>query len=277
MAIVPYSNAVNVGGYVTSVRGAAIAAQNPLQAACIDAPGCTKLKFHSAAGGAQTYNVTNCVSERTGAEAFTDASYATAGVGWVYAPGDNPCLGAVVQPLTSDKTTLHGVINGLTTGGSTAGHIGLAWGWYMVSPYWGDLWPSGGQPAPYGSDHLIKAVILMTDGAFNTAYCNGAISNPSSAQDGSAGGANEHTACASPNGDSFTQAQALCNAMKAAPRNIVIYTVGFLHGGSDPQAAAILSNCATDTQHYYLPTTGSSLQAAFQSIAADLERLRISH
>jgi Flp pilus assembly protein TadG len=277
MAIVPYSNAVNAGAYVNTVRGAATAAQTPLQGACLDSPGCTKMKFHSSANGTQTYNVTNCVSERTGPEAFTDASYATAGVGWVYAPGDNPCIGAAVQPLTSSKTTLHGVINGLTTGGSTAGHIGMAWGWYMVSPNWGDLWPSGSQPAAYGSDHLIKAVILMTDGAFNTAYCKGAISNPSSAQDGSAGGSNEHTMCASPNGDSFTQAQALCNAMKAAPRNIVIYTVGFLHGGADPQAAAILASCATDAQHYYLPTTGASLQTAFQSIAADLERLRISH
>ena len=84
-------------------------------------------------------------------------------------------------------------------------------------------------------------------------------------------------ACASPNTDSFTQAQNLCTAMKAAPNNIVIYTVAFLHGGADAQAQAILANCATDAAHAYVPTTGTSLTAAFQAIAADLNKLRISH
>ena len=132
------------------------------------------------------------------------------------------------------------------------------------------------QPAAYGTEKLIKAVILMTDGAFNTAYCKGVVSGPSSAQDGSAGANNTHAACASPNADSFTQAQTLCNNMKAAPYNVVIYTVAFLHGGNDPQAQAILANCATDASHAYVPSTGASLQVAFQSIAADLNKLRIS-
>jgi len=284
MAVVPYSNAVNAGAYVNAVRGPATVAQSPIQAACTNQPGCTKMKFTTAAGGsAVTWNVSNCVSERIGVHAYDDvaptAAFPNTYVGWVYPPsnGSNPCIATGIQPLTSNKTTLHNLINGLTTGGSTAGHIGVGWGWYMVSPNWGGLWPSGSQPANYASDHLIKAVILMTDGAFNTAYCKGAVSQLSSATDGSAGASNTHTNCASPNGDAFSQAQTLCTAMKGHPNNIVIYTVGFLHGGNDPQAAAILSNCATDAQHYYLPTTGGSLQAAFQSIAADLNRLRISH
>jgi hypothetical protein len=117
----------------------------------------------------------------------------------------------------------------------------------------------------------------MTDGAFNTTYCKGVIAGPTSAADSGAGNSTDMAACASPNDNSFTQAQSLCNAMKAAPNNIVIYTVAFLHGGTDPQAQAILANCATDASHAYVPTTGASLQAAFQSIAADLNKLRISH
>jgi Flp pilus assembly protein TadG len=278
MSIVPYSNAVNAGTYVDAVRGTPTAAQAPLQAACIDNPGCAKMTFHSGQGGnhATTLNVTNCVSERTGAEAFTDADTTFNKVGWVYAGSGNPCIGTAVQPMTSDKTALHNLINGLTAGGSTAGHVGLAWGWYTVSPNWSGMWPSGSQPAAYGADHVVKAVILMTDGAFNTAYCRGAISNVTSDPAGS-GSASDHSNCAAPNGDSFTQAQTLCAAMKHAPDNIVIYTVGFLHGGADPQAEAIMQACATDAQHYYLPTTGTSLSVAFQSIAADLNRMRITH
>ncbi|THD54010.1 MAG: hypothetical protein E8A12_17990 [Phenylobacterium sp.] len=276
IAVVPYSNAVNAGAYVNQVRGTPTTAPSPMAAPCVDQPGCTKMKFTSASGSPPTYNVSNCVSERTGAQAFTDASYSGAPVGWVYPPSDNPCISASIQPLTSDKPTLHNMIGTLTAGGSTAGHIGVAWGWYMISPNWGGLFPSASQGAAYGTPNTLKVMILMTDGAFNTAYCKGAISNPSSATDGSAGGSNEHTACASPNGDSFTQAQALCTAMKAPPNNVLIYTVGFLHGGADPQAQAILANCATDAAHAYLPTTGAQLQVAFQAIAADLNKLRIS-
>jgi Flp pilus assembly protein TadG len=271
IAVVPYSNAVNAGTYVNTVRG------SPLSGTGTGVTGYNKLQFTSASGSTPTFNVSNCVSERTGTQAFTDASYSGAPVGWVYPPSDNPCISASILPLSSDKTALHNMIGTLTAAGSTAGHIGVAWGWYMVSPNWAGLFPAGSQAVAYGTPNTLKVVILMTDGAFNTAYCNGVISNPSSATDGSAGGSNEHSTCASPNGNSFTQAQSLCTAMKAAPHNIIIYTVGFLHGGADPQAQAILANCATDAQHAYLPTTGAALQVAFQAIAADLNKLRISH
>ena len=277
IAVVPYSNAVNAGAYANTVRGAPTTAPSPIAAPCIDQQGCTKEKFTPASGGMPTFNVSTCVSERTGPQAFTDASYSGAPVGWAYPPADNPCIGAAIQPLTSDKSALHTMIGTLTAAGSTAGHIGVAWGWYMISPNWGALFPAASQGAAYGTPNTLKVVILMTDGAFNTAYCKGVISNPSSATDGSSGGATEHAACASPNGNSFVQAQSLCTAMKAAPNNVIIYTVGFLHGGADPAAASILANCATDAQHAYLPTTGADLQVTFQAIAADLNKLRISH
>ena len=67
----------------------------------------------------------------------------------------------------------------MAASGSTAGHIGTAWGWYMISPTFSYLWPTASQPAAYGEDHLFKIVILMTDGEFNTFYCNGVISQDS--------------------------------------------------------------------------------------------------
>jgi len=280
IAIVPYSNSVNAGTYANTVRGTPVAAQSPLQAACVNQVGCTQIKFTSFTGANQTFNNSTCVSERTGLNAFTDVGPAGAPVGWVYPPPasqGNNCITATIQPLSSDKTALHATIGTLTANGSTAGALGVEWGWYMISPNWGSLFPANSQPAAYGSAHLIKAMILMTDGAFNTTYCKGVISGVTSSTDGTSGSQTYHSACGSPNGDSFTQAQTLCSAMKAAPNNVVIYTVGFLHGGADPQAQSILANCATDASHVYFPTTGSSLTAAFQQIAADLNKLRISH
>ncbi len=274
MAIVPYSNAVNPGAYTNTVRGTAVGGT------LNDAVGDTAEKFTPYSGSThQTFNVSNCVSERTGLHAFDDAAYnAVSGrVGWVYPASNNPCITATILPLTSNISTLHNTISTLTAGGSTAGHVGVEWGWYMISPNWSSLFPAASQPAAYGSSHLLKVMILMTDGAFNTVYCKGIISGPTSATDGSSGGLADHSACAAPNGDSFTQAQTLCTAMKAAPNNIIIYTVGFLHQGPDPSAQAILANCASDPSKAYISTTGSDLTTAFQQIAADLNRLRLSH
>jgi Flp pilus assembly protein TadG len=278
LAIVPYSNSVNAGTYANTVRGVPVAALSPLQSACTgNQVGCTKMQFASITGASQTFNNSTCVSERTGVHAFDDESYTTAKVGWVYPAPDNPCINAAIQPLSSDKTALHTTIGALTAAGSTAGSLGVEWGWYMISPNWADLFPAASQAAAYGAPHTIKAVILMTDGDFNTTYCKGVISGVTSSTDGTSGRPMYHSSCGSPNGDSFTQAQTLCAAMKAAPNNVVIYTVGFLHGTPQPGAVAVLNSCATDASHVYFPTTGASLQTAFQQIAADLNRLRISH
>ena len=270
IAIVPYSNSVNPGVYLNTVRGAPVAGTDSTPA-----PGKAAIKFTNKSGSLKTFNVGNCVSERQGAQAFTDASYTTSKVGWVYAtPAENPCIGAAISPLSSDKTTLKATIASLAAANSTAGHIGLAWGWYMISPNWSPLVPVASQPAAYGAPHLLKVVILMTDGAFNTAYCKGVISKDSGSGSGSAA---NHINCNAPNGDAFVQAQSLCANMKAAPNNVIVYTVGFDVGG-DPSAQAVLANCATDAAHVFFPADdGASLAVAFQAIAADLNKLRISH
>lgn len=281
MAIVPYSNAVNAGTYANAVRGTPVTASSPtLQAACINQTGCTQMKFTSITNQTWTFPNSTCVSERTGVNALNDASPVGSPVGWTYTPpaaDGNNCITATIQPMTSNITALENTIASLTANGSTAGHIGIAWGWYMISPNWGSLWPSGSQPGAYGAQNLIKAMVLMTDGDFNTAYCKGVISGVSSATDGSSGEQEYHSNCAAPGGTSSTQALALCSAMKSAPYNIVIYTVGFLHDGADPTAQALLTSCATDASHAYFPTNGTSLQTTFQAIAADLNKIRISH
>ena len=115
------------------------------------------------------------MTERGGADAYTDTAPSVAPVGKNYPGSDVPCLTNQILPLSSNKTTLHNRINALTDGGSTAGHIGIAWGWYMISPNFGYLWPADSQPAPYDTLNLLKAAVIMTDGEFNTVHCNGAI------------------------------------------------------------------------------------------------------
>jgi Flp pilus assembly protein TadG len=275
IAIVPYSNSVNPGAYTNAVRGASTGAGPGANVVGKDS-----IKFTPQGGGSKkTYNLSGCVSERIGTDAYTDVlpdiAHPTTFVGWVYPhPTENGCIAQTIQPLTSDKTVLHNEIGTLTAANSTAGHIGLAWGWYMISPNFGALFPTASKPAAYGADHLLKVVILMTDGAFNTTYCKGVIAGDAGSGSGTT---SNHINCNSPNGDAFAQANALCAHMKATPNNVIIYTVGF-DVADDANAQSVLANCATDAQHVYFPADdGASLQVAFRSIAADLNRLRISH
>ncbi|HEY8571546.1 TadE/TadG family type IV pilus assembly protein [Phenylobacterium sp.] len=253
MAIVPYSYAVDVDAYASVVRGSPA----------------SSFSFTGADNQPKTFHLSDCVTERTGAHAYTDAPVTTAYVGRHYTVSGT-CLNAPVSPLSSDKAALKARVASFDTAGSTAGQIGLAWGWYLVSPTFMGGWQNvNSRPAPYGTDKLMKFVVLMTDGMFNTVYCKGVKAQNSL---GGSGGSNEKINCNSENGLPFDQATSLCNAIKA--RGIIIYTV--LLDVSDPAAVAFMRSCATDSARVYLPTTGGQLKDAFASIGADITKLRLS-
>lgn len=235
--------------------------------------GCQYERFTSQTGVTRVFGVTTCVSERTGANAFTDAAPSASPFGMNYSVGsDNPCASPnPLMPLTTDTNALNTRISGLTAAGSTAGHIGFAWGWYLLSPNFSYLWPAANQPAAYGAPSTMKIAVLMTDGVFNTSYCNGVISQTSGSGSGST---SNHINCNSANGNAATQALAVCTAMKA--QGVIVYTVGFDLQG-DQNAISLLTNCATNPQHFYDAATGADLQAAFQDIANQITQLRISH
>ena len=92
-----------------------------------------------------------------------------------YSPTCDVATAAELLPLTSDKTSLLAKISGLATAGSTAGHIGTAWAWYMLAPNWSSLWASSSTPAAYGTDKLKKIAVLMTDGEYNTQYTTNGV------------------------------------------------------------------------------------------------------
>lgn len=268
LALVPYSMAVNVGDYADEVRG------TYTNNTCTEpaAPTCRYYRFQNASSDHEwtTLEISTCVTERTGTNAYSDVAPSTAPVGRNFPSGQNPCLSNEIVPLTSDKTLLHDRINGFEAVGSTAGHIGIAWGWYMISPNFGYLWPEESRPAPYGTPKLQKVAILMTDGEFNTVYYNGVIAQNSGSGSGSSEYKIDHD---SHNGSAFYQAQQLCAVMKAA--DIVIYAVAF----DVPQNSAaydIMEECATDPTYMYFPENGTALKDAFRDIAHKVSQLRLS-
>ncbi|MFA7263600.1 MAG: ubiquitin-activating E1 FCCH domain-containing protein [Caulobacter sp.] len=231
------------------------------------AAGCQYYQFTNNDNDLRRFEITTCATERVGADAYTDTAPGTSPVGRHYTENADGCPSASIVPLSSDKTALKAVISGLTDGGATAGQIGTAWGWYMVSPNFGSLWPTASRPSAYDAPDVLKVVIIMTDGEFNTAYCNGVLSRDSMGSD------SQQINCNATNGDETAQALALCAAMKA--KDIVVYTVGFQLGGNRT-AENFINSCATDSSHVFLPSSGAALKDAFAAIGRDILKLRLS-
>ncbi|KCZ51558.1 pilus assembly protein TadG-related protein [Hyphomonas pacifica] len=198
-----------------------------------------------------------CVKERLGSEALTDA--APGPFAWIEATGatynesrdrwtpDRACNSPPPVALTSNKTLLNTYIQNLPASGGTAGHLGIAWGWYLIAPEWKSIWPATSKPWDYAEPDTAKAMILMTDGEFNAQY------NTS-------------------NGNSFGQSKKLCDAIKA--RGIKIYTVAFQapSGGK-----AILNYCASGPDFAFEPENADELKDAYTNIAQSISDLRIRY
>lgn len=210
-----------------------------------------------------TYYKTECVVERKGANKYTDVAPGTGNYVMTLMDNDGKCglpAGDELMPLTNDKTALKTRINGLVLSGMTAGQIGTAWAWYTLSPEWNSLWAASAAASAYGSGPR-KIAILMTDGEYNLQYDTNGVSTGST----SAGSA--------VNGDSATQARAVCTAMKA--KDITVYTVGFALG-ANTTAISTLNQCATNPSMAYTPDNGAELQQAFRDIALKINQLYLT-
>lgn len=162
------------------------------------------------------------------------------------------CPDAEVLPLTSDKARLSSTVNGYNATGRTAGHLGIAWAWYLLSPDWGSVWGAGAAK-PYGTKDLIKAVVLMTDGEFNAAYA----------------GSDDQSAASR---ESFRRAESLCE--NARREGVVIFSVAFDLRDEDAERA--LSDCASSENYFFRAESEDELRRAYRNIAIKLNELRIS-
>ncbi len=234
---------------------------------CLTA-GCQYYRFTDRDGYTRIQEISTCVSERVGTEAYKNTSPSTSPVGRVYLEDQAGCPSATIMPLSTDKTALKASVEDYVAAGSTAGQIGAAWGWYMVDPNFAYLWPTASQPAAYTKPDLLKVVIMMTDGEFNSEYCNGVLS-----KDSQSSGSSYRINCNATNGDGTVQALAQCKAMKDA--GVVVYSVGFDLGGN-ATAENFIKTCATSSDHVYLPSGGGALKDAFASIGKDIMKLRLS-
>lgn len=221
-----------------------------------------------AVAGAGADNPDDCATERKG----DDLIYSSLGpdAGLVNRDGRLPtemCPSAAIIPLTVDQEELTSSIESFTPIGSTAGHIGIQWAWYMLSPHWAPYLPEGSKPLdPEDPDvDVRKYAIIMTDGEFNTAFAGSSEKEPHKAQ--------------RDREVSAAHARALCSGMKA--EGIEIFTIGFGLGTNTEgqNAIALLKDCATPDRgtikYFYDASTSADLEAAYADIASTIQALRL--
>ncbi len=198
-----------------------------------------------------TRKLRTCVTERQGSHAYRDTAPRDGRYVGVYSPGSSlasqysssgGCNLPQIKTLTTNKQSLKDHIATFGTYGATAGHVGTAWSWYMLSPEWNGFWGTGVEDvASYGDPDTIKAAVLMTDGEYNSSWASASA---------------------------IDQALALCKAMK--DEGVTVYTIGFdISTNENDPARKTLKQCASPGK-YYFPYNGEALRQAFNEIGNSL-------
>ncbi|MBV8888150.1 MAG: pilus assembly protein [Alphaproteobacteria bacterium] len=193
-------------------------------------------------------------------------------------PGPNQGCPVPTLPLT-DATTTAGqttILNTISSmwprdSGGTQVHIGMIWGWRVLSPN-GPFTANNGHPLSYASASSSgwkKIVVLMTDGTEEWPTSSpGDLTGLGKIGDGKIGTTSNTTA---QNTNLPARLGDVCTNM-ANSGNFVIYTIGL---GSDGASNAQLQNCPTGGGYFKAATT-SNLETVFQDIAKSLLALRLS-
>jgi Flp pilus assembly protein TadG len=270
VGLVPYASSINVGNRIA--REVTNNNDRPQLASA-----------GAFASPSRNIGTRDCVTGRGGRDASTDTFYQpSAPIGSDERTVSRQlnsvfrCPKAEIQPLTNNSNKLLNDIASIKAEGGTAGHLGVAWSYYMLSENWRPLWNQANKPAPK-SENANKIAILMTDGDFNTAF-DGVNSEYIPGR------------TLGPFGDaqsiqrSNKVAADLCENMKND--NITVYSIGFdLDNIADQttrnRAINLLDNCANDDKggqvFFYRADNEDELREAFREIAKNISSLRLTN
>jgi len=185
---------------------------------------------------------------------------------------NNWCQPNEISLLSEDKSRILSDINNLQVNAGTSTHLGLAVGWYTLSPEWGSIFPDANTAHSYTRQDATKVVILMTDGETRN------WTNENTYEDWelpTVPGRNvnaPHNINNPPNaGEERTLA--ICDNMKA--RGIAIYAVAF---DAPARAADNLRACAsTGDEFFQVAGNNDELEDVFAEIATSISDLRIKN
>lgn len=233
VALAPYSASVNLGPF------AARASANRSKDGCV-----TESKSRSASeANVVYYAAADGIIDIDDTEKFAGnpaSAPAKDRVGY-------SCPLSQITPLSENKNDLIAKVNDYKPDGWTAGHLGVQWAWNLVSDQWNWNGVTGDSYDKIKDDKLVKAVVIMTDGIFNTSY-HGARSSE--------------------------QAIALCTAMKA--KGVEVFTIAFSAPGAPADVKTLKACASPGDNHFANASSKVELETAFNSFASELTRLRLA-
>lgn len=208
------------------------------------------------------------------------------------------CTSAPLQTLTADMSKITGstgAISKMTPNGATNLLAGFMWGWRTLSPK-GPFASTGStdgpvdrKPIAYGGNST-KVIVLMTDGfnqwsanpysPFRSIYSSlGYMANSRLASYASNYRGVDSSGPTDGNNYRAQMDAALLDACQNAKKaGVIIFTVGF-STSSDPideQGIALLKACATKSNYYYSADSQISLKTAFEFIARNISKQRLT-
>lgn len=157
-------------------------------------------------------------------------------------------------PMTGNVQDVRTFMSTVEAEGGTAGHLGAAWGLYALSPGWNPIFKHpAGEPSKFNGEAQ-KVLIIMTDGDFTSSH------DPNVVVDADAG-INE----------TYDYFQSVCELARS--KGVSIYTVGLRASAlTDTQLTA----CAGSAQRYFRADNRAELVNAFEKIAENASRVRLS-
>ncbi len=153
----------------------------------------------------------------------------------------------IMSPLSSNHAATISQLQSMTPYSYTHISLGLAFGWHLIAP--NSPWQEG---VAYNTDNVLKAIVLLTDGAQTAnGWGPGNSSSVSNAE---------------------TNLEDMCQAIKDT--GVLMVTVAF--DLNDATTVNRLRNCATSPAYFFDADTNASLAAAFEAIAGQIAKLTLT-
>lgn len=191
------------------------------------------------------------------------------GLGWPWCPLED----TAISYISNNPNYLKSRIDALKMYDGTGTAIAIKWGMLLLEPAArpmvavaaaNNMVPAqfANRPAAFDDPNTIKFIVLMTDGDITEQRRPKHYDYPRAKEQDNNTSQNRNSAR-----DSM---YAVCNRAKA--NGVIVFTIGFQVSG---QGRSEMQNCASSISHFY-DVSGINIDAAFQSIATAIQKIRLT-
>ncbi len=209
---------------------------------------------------------------------FMNWAIAASVMDWGWCPEDD----TAIRYASNDRTGLADFVNTFRMHDGTGTHYAMKYGLALLDPssqpHFAAMNAAGlipdefaGRPAAYDDPAARKFIVLMTDGQITEQVRPIDVMDPENPTRELAYRTSDRTQISSAS-TNVSRFYALCDAAKAASRNIMIYTIAFkAPSGAQTQ----MQNCASTPAHYYNVDSDDSILEVFDAIARQIRQLSL--